>query len=59
MMNPKYEVRLNGNVLKVPIQALYQFFSSIKAKDVRSLKVFSGSVAKQENAMLQITTNEQ
>ena len=58
MMNPKYEVRLNGNVLKVPIQALYQFFSSIKAKDVRSLKVYSGNVANQENAMLQITTNE-
>lgn len=59
MMNPKYEVRLNGNVLRVPIQALYQFFSSIKAEDVRSIKVYSGNVANQENAQLYITTNEQ
>ena len=59
LLNPKYEVRLNGNVLRVPVQALYQFFASIKASDVRSVKVYSGNVAKQENAQLYITTNEQ
>lgn len=59
MLNSKYEVRLNGNVLRVPMQALFQFFSSIKASDVRSIKVYSGNVAKQENAQLYITTNEQ
>ena len=59
MLNPKYEVRLNGNVLRVPVQALYQFFGSIKASDVRSVKIYSGNVAKEENAQIYITTNEQ
>lgn len=57
-LNPRTEIRINNQLLKVRPQALYSYLSNIEAKALRSVRVTWADVENKEAAQVYISVEE-
>ena len=57
-LNPRTEIRINNQLLRVRPQALYSYFSNIEAKALRSLRVTWANIENEEAAQVYMTVDE-
>lgn len=57
-LNPRTEIRINNQLLRVRPQALYNYLSNFEAKALRGLRVSWADVEKEEAAQVYMTIDE-
>ena len=58
LVNPRTEIRINNQLLKVRPQALYSYLSNMEAKALRMIRVTWADVEQEEAAQVYITVDE-